>query len=275
MSVSKLRFLSLFVLFFFSLTEAKPSKGETEKTSSEKKLMTQKALKSESKDSSHTKEKTSSKNTREKHLKKGKKRLGSILSQYRKSHFFYVKFNKVVYLSFLEIEKKSQGELFYAQGKMRLEIKKPEPLLVILDGKSIWMEQSSPKAMNQKPRVIQMDWNEENKNTNLFFFFLFSKKTQTEKKPSQKESQFEILAYSETKNEEQIEFKLKSQNSLLNTNKIELVFDSKRKKIQKIGYKDELNNLITYHFSQSEWNKKIPMSKFLYTPPQGVEVLKY
>ena len=276
---SLIKFFLLSVLMVFSVfwREGKASfKTETAIRKETKKDL--KAPKKPKLLSSKKKESVSSKNAQSRPSKKDlnsleerEKKLNAIFHQYKNSNFFHIKFIKKLYLSFLEIEKESGGEFFYSQGKMRLETKSPEDLLVVLDGKFIWMEQRPPKGVSKKPRVIQMKWNEQNRSFNLFFSLFFNE--EKKKRGSQKENLFKVLTYSKTKKEEKFEFKLRDKKSSLNINKVQLTFDRKRKEIKILSYKDELENLITYYFLEIHRKKKISKNHFLYTPPKGVNVI--
>jgi outer membrane lipoprotein-sorting protein len=67
---------------------------------------------------------------------KGLPKVDQVFRHLRTGKGFHARITKKVHAGQLDKDTESKGEIDFAKGKMRLEITKPEKLLLVFDGKS-------------------------------------------------------------------------------------------------------------------------------------------
>ncbi len=178
---------------------------------------------------------------------------------YEATRTFTADFEQEVYWRRGEKVRVSRGKVWFKKpGRMRWEYLWPEPLLVVCDGREVFVY---------------------NKNDNQVMVF-----------PSGKAlSSREILGFMSGKGdllrdfiierferlgEEKIALTLKPRNPNAQVERLRLVADAKSGAIAEIWFWDYLNNLTKIRFKRLQRNQKLSENLFRFAPPKGAEIIR-
>jgi outer membrane lipoprotein carrier protein len=187
--------------------------------------------------------------------------LNEVQEKYSKAKSIKMEVEKELTLSALRKTKKSSGNLSLASnGKFRLEMKEPDKSLIVIDGQNIWVVQY-PEFKSEKTQVMHSKLKEQLKSQVLLSFLMGQGKIK---------KHFKILNQKEDDGTTIIKLEPKDEGTDLKN--IELQVDSDEKIINKISYKDSLDNEISYKFSNNKFEDKTKASLFKFKPPKDAEV---
>lgn len=150
----------------------------------------------------------------------------------------------------------AQGELFFTNGKLRIEQTKPDKTLLVYDGQTAWQEQEYDDG-NSKRTVVTKVKNVKRSSAilasllsdqDLFKTFKLGKQTKKDKK---------------------ILYDLVPRNKKAEVKKLRIEIENRE--LSSIFYLDELENQVTYYFKKIKV-EAVPNKKFKYSPPKGAEV---
>jgi outer membrane lipoprotein-sorting protein len=181
----------------------------------------------------------------------------AVLKTYRTASAITAKVHKTVTQEALGTEVKSDGEFFFSKGRLRLEIREPERSLLVFDGKTIWFETPIDE---DRVHVTKMRANELRKADSLLTALFdgqdWLKSFKLVSAKSQDGVKVFVFEAKDKKNEVQrLEIALKS------------------KDVQRITYKDQVENRVTLEFSQLT-KGKVPAEKFAYKIPKKAELVE-
>ena len=77
--------------------------------------------------------------------------LRNVDQKYQKNHGIHLTLKKTIILGMLGTEKTSEGEIWLNDGKMRLQIHKPEASQIVADKKYLWIESAPPGSSIRTP----------------------------------------------------------------------------------------------------------------------------
>ena len=184
------------------------------------------------------------------------------LASYRESRNFKAQVKKTITQEILGGDPSvSEGEFYFSKGRLRLEISKPEPTILVFDGKHIWFESRIGEGKDQKIVVSKMKAQQIKKSDSLLAV-LFDKKDILKSfnlkstKSLDKGKQFVFTPKDTKKSEVQL---------------LQLVLIPKSKEILSISYTDSVENKVDLEFSNTQ-KTEVPKNKFSYTPPKGADV---
>jgi outer membrane lipoprotein-sorting protein len=178
------------------------------------------------------------------------------LAGYRSAKGVQAKVKKSVVQETMGTEMKSSGNFYFNKGKMRLEMSEPERTVLVYDGKNIWFESRA----DEEHIVVNKLKAKEFKRSDSLLAQLFDK-NDVLKNFNLKSSFADI-----SKKTFQFEAKDRKKSDI-----VELEIVLKDKDIQKIAYKDQIDNRVSLEFSDIE-KGAVPADKFAYKPPKGAEV---
>lgn len=185
------------------------------------------------------------------------KEVDAVLAKYREAAAIEAKVKKTVVNEVMGMDNKSSGEFYFSKGKLRMDITEPEKTVLVYDGKFVWMEQ---EIEDGKKLVTKLRTNELKRSKSVLTA-LFEKKDVLRnfkhlKSSKDGESQTHLFEPKSSKDEQEVR---------------ELEVTLKKKEIERISYKDQLENKVTFDFSEVR-RGEVPAKKFTYKVPKGAEV---
>lgn len=179
------------------------------------------------------------------------------LSAYRAAGSIQAKVKKTVVQEALGTETKSEGNFYFSKGKLRMEILEPEHSLLVYDGKSVWFETSIDES---RMHVTHMRANELKKADSLLTA-LFDRKDLLKTFSLQANKTVDGLKVFTFEPKD----KRKSEVQML-----EIAL--KGKNIQRITYRDQVENRVTLEFGEMT-KGSVPTTKFVYKVPKNAELV--
>lgn len=184
------------------------------------------------------------------------------LASYRQSRTFKAQVKKIITQELIGGEPTtSEGDFYFSKGRLRLEINKPEPTILVFDGKYIWFESRIGEGAEQKIVVSKMKSQQIKKSDSLLAVLFDNKEI------------LKTFKLNEVKNLEvgkQFIFSPKDSKKS-EVQRLELVLAPKAKEILSVTYTDTLDNKVEIHFSNTE-KANVAKEKFSYKPPKGADV---
>jgi outer membrane lipoprotein carrier protein len=155
--------------------------------------------------------------------------------------------------SYVQVE---QGRLYVQSGgKMRWEYSEPAGKLVVSDGKTVWLYLPDEKRA-YKSRIPA------SKYLPVTARLLFGKML-----PSK---EFFCVDARTAGGILTLELGFKEKN--VNFRRLSISLDLKEKFISKVSYIDELDNLVTFDFSNGKKGRRLEPALFTFTPPAGTKI---
>ena len=191
------------------------------------------------------------------HAKDSAKEIESVMAKYRKAPAVKAKVKKTVVQETMGMETKSEGTFYFSKGKLRLEFSEPEKTTLVYDGKFVWLE----TQLDEKTVQVTKMHSNELKRSKSVLTALFEKKNILRA--------FKLLHAKGDKTAKTYTFEPKKDKDKNEVLKLEIALA--KKDLQKISYKDQLENTVTFEFSELT-RDKVPASKFSYKPPKNAEV---
>lgn len=189
-----------------------------------------------------------------------------VIEHYNSGHGVTAHVEKTVRLSLLEETKKSEGNLHFSKGKIRMEISKPDNSVMVVGGGLIWLETEIEGLDGAKKHVTKIKSKDLDRQMRAPLAALFGRKRAWE----------EFNVDSEEKKDEDISLILSpKQKKSAEISRMSVLVNVKSKTIKSLSYTDDIENEVTYQFSKIKTNVKIPDKKFQYAPPKGAEVVDF
>ena len=183
--------------------------------------------------------------------------------RYQQEHGIYFRLKKTINLAILGNQRQSQGEAWLYQGKMRLEIHKPQPSKIIAGEDFLWIENPPPPEF--KEARIQ-----------VFKVSLKSRRARSQ-------GLVQLLAHggvlkyfhvSGVRTEkEKVTYFLQPKNQSAEFKRAQLQINIEKEEISQLRYWDQVGNETIFDFLESEFNKKMDKKLFEYTPPEGSRIM--
>lgn len=184
------------------------------------------------------------------------KEVDAVLTSYRRAGALKAKVNKTVVQETMGTETKSRGAFYFSKGKLRMDIMEPERSALVYDGKNVWFES---RFDDQHVQVTKMRVGELRK-ANSMLAALFDKKDVLKN--------FKLIGTKSENGKKIFSFEAKDKKKS-DVQFLEIAL--KDKDIQRITYKDQIENRITLEFSELIAGP-LPANKFAYKAPKGAEV---
>lgn len=165
--------------------------------------------------------------------------------------------------SLLAREKNGEGKLFYRKGKLRLEMQSPDESLLVLDGKTVWLETKLDKEMGGKTIVSKTSTRSLKKSSTLLTALLENGRLAKE---------FKLSKRKEENGEVKLDFLPKvADKSEIQT--LSLWIDGAG--LRKVLYTDDKENEVTFEFGEPMPLDSKSDQLFVYKPPKGAEVTEF
>jgi outer membrane lipoprotein carrier protein len=220
------------------------------------------------KPNSEVPQKTETKSRKSKVVTKAKTELQDLADAFAKlqdAEVVSMKVNKKITSPWLTKPKEASGKLYFSKGKIRMKIEDPEPSLLVLAGKDIWLEEKQPKDFGGKIQVTHFKADRASKSSALLALLfgeseIWKELTLVEKKNTSGEVSFQL----KPKDQKRLEIK-----------DLKVVLSEKKHQLKAISYSDELENLTEYNFSSVKKSTTAKPELFKYSPPKGAEVTNF
>jgi chaperone LolA len=193
--------------------------------------------------------------------------LKEIFTKYKTAPAVTVDVKKKVLFALLDDEKQSSGQLQLSRGRLRLQIAKPDPSLLVVDNSTIWIETPASQELGSKPQVLKIVSKSFDKRSKSPLAILMGDESVWDefKVKTQKSQGAVTEYYLEPKN------KLQTKEIV----QISLKVDEKDKLIRRIAYQDDIGNETSYQFENENFKAKFSDKDMQYTPPKGAEITEY
>ena len=190
-----------------------------------------------------------------------------VLNTYQTSPAVEMKLQKESRLALLEETKKSEGYLFLSKGRLRLKIDTPEPSLVVMLKKVIWIETPASAELGGKPQVLKIVSKTMSKQARAPIAAFLGQKNAW--------SQFRITSKTITRASVALQMEPVKKNGFGDIQKLFLEIDQEDRLIKKISYEDHLENKTSFVFLRTTFRENIEKNLFSYRPPKNAEITVY
>ena len=177
-----------------------------------------------------------------------------------------IKIKKENYIDAMEETRVSKGTLYFSNGRLRLELKKPEEFLMVLKDGVIWMENNLPKEFGSGRQVVKMKVSGSLKKRHGLLALVFDNKTLWEQMTLNKKTNKKTPKGRET----HFFLEPKSPEKFSGITRLNVVMaGTSKKRVKKIEYWDALDNRTSYEFLKIKKRRKMNSRLFEYKPPEG------
>lgn len=185
------------------------------------------------------------------------KDVDTVLAKYRKAQAIQAKVKKTVVQETMGTENTSTGDFYFSKGKLRLDFTEPEKTSLVYDGKFVWLES---RLDDQNIQVTKMRTNELKKSKSVLTA-LFEKKDILRN--------FKLVKSATTDGAKNFFFEPKKKKADDEIQMLQIVL--KNKELERISYKDQLENTVSFDFTELK-KGKVPATKFSYKIPKNAQV---
>lgn len=191
--------------------------------------------------------------------------LKKVDSKYQKQHGIHMQLKKTITLGMLGSTKKSEGEVWLSGGKMRLEIKKPEPSKIVAGSEYLWIESPPPEGFKGvKTQVMRASLKSKRaKSQGLIQLLTMGGVLKY----------FRVSGVKKAKNS--VTFFLQPDSQSIEFKRAQLQVTLPSQQIKELRYWDQMDNETAFEFINPTFNKKIDSAVFKYKPPEDAEVMTY
>lgn len=182
--------------------------------------------------------------------------VNEILARYRKAKSVQADVRKLVVQELMGTKNESEGKFYYARGKLRMDLSKPEKSTLVYDGKSVWLE----SRIDDKHVEVSHFKAGDLKKSDSVMAALFDKQGAL--------NDFKLLKAAEAAGQKVFTMEPKD-SSKTEVRLLEVAI--KDQHIRRISYKDQMENLVRFEFSNMS-QEKVPAERFTYKPPKGANV---
>lgn len=185
------------------------------------------------------------------------KDVDGVLSKYRQAPAIQAKVKKTVVQETMGTENSSTGDFYFSKGKLRLDFTSPEKTSLVYDGKYVWLES---RLDDKNIQVTKMRTNELRRSKSVLTA-LFEKKDILRN--------FKLLKTADVDGAKNYFFEPKKKKAEDEIQQLQIVL--KNKELERISYKDQLENTVSFDFSQVT-KGKVPATTFSYKVPKNAQV---
>lgn len=187
------------------------------------------------------------------------------LKEFQEAPAVKAKVKKTAVYSLLDETKKSEGEIVFSKGLLRLDLSKSEdPSLIVMNDKVIWVE--TPNAWGDGKNVMKIVSEELKSRSRAPIAMLLKQK-----------DILSLFNLTETKKEKAYtDYVFRPKDKVNFSDLSELVLRiGKDAHLESLSYKDDIDNKVTYEFIKPNFKFKATKKAFEYEPPKGAEVVVY
>lgn len=180
-----------------------------------------------------------------------------VLAKYRQASALQAKVKKTVVQETMGTEVVSTGDFYFSKGRLRLDFLEPEKTTLVYDGKFVWLES---RLDDKNIQVTKMRTNELRRSKSIVTA-LFEKNDILKS--------FKMLKAKEENGVKNYFFEPRKKMAGDEIQMLHVVL--KNKEIERISYKDQLENTVSFDFSNLT-KGNVPASKFSYQIPKNAQV---
>lgn len=189
-----------------------------------------------------------------------------VLNKYNQTSGVQADITKKVWIDLLEEDKTSDGELSFAKGLMRIELKGNESTVITMTSDTLWVETAGVSA-DAKPQVAQIVSKDMAKMSRAPLALMFSR--------SKSIDQFNVKGDEVVDGVRKLTLVPKDLSKWKDLQKLYLEVEPKELVIKTAQYEDENQNRTTFSFRDTKFDQKFKKSLFKYSPPKGADVTVY
>jgi len=194
-------------------------------------------------------------------------KIKGVLKRYQQAQAVKVQLNKTVKLALLDEEKKSEGELLLSNGRLRLEITKPEPSTVIVNKTLIWVISPTTKDLGGKTQVMKISSKNLKEQAKAPLAILMGRPKAWD--------QFSVQSKTEDENSVKYVLKPKTPKEMNEMVVLKLTVDKKNIELRDLSYSDDLDNETRFDFKTADFKADVADKEFDYVVPKNAELTEY
>jgi outer membrane lipoprotein-sorting protein len=186
----------------------------------------------------------------------------SVLRKYQQQSGVVMNVEKKVISALLERTDVSDGILIFSKGRVRMDIKKPEPSLLILNGDRVWMV----NKVEKQTHVAKTKLTGGVKSNPLLTLLRGEDRVWRGLK---------LLKKSAKGPAQSITLAPPKGDDWGDVVELEIKVDSQKLELLGFRYQDELDNKTQFVFSGVKFGQKVPNKEFEFNPPAQAQVTEY
>jgi outer membrane lipoprotein-sorting protein len=190
-----------------------------------------------------------------------------LLRRYQLAKAVKVELKKTVKLALLDEEKNSEGNLILSNGRLKLEILKPEPSTVIVNKNLIWVISPTSKDLGGKTQVMKISSSSLKKQAKAPLAILIGRPSAWD--------QFKVESKTEDENTAKYVLKPKDPKEMNEMVVLKITVDKKNVELRDLSYSDDLDNETRFDFKAADFKVDIKDDAFDYVPPKNAELTEY
>ena len=179
-----------------------------------------------------------------------------VLTRYRAAKSVKARVKKTVTQELMGSTHVSEGLFYFAKGKLRLDLTKPEPSILVYDGKNIWLEShldaQTIEVSHMRAGAL--------KRSDSLMASLFDKKDALKG--------FRLLQTHAGDGYKSYSFTPKDKST---TEIRSLEVELRGPELKRIKYKDQMENTVDFEFGDLS-HEAVDLNLFVYKPPAGANV---
>jgi outer membrane lipoprotein carrier protein len=200
-------------------------------------------------------------------IKTGKAVLRAVEKKYQSSKGTVISVQKILKLKLLNREKISKGKIeLLPPGRLRLELVDEQKTIFLIDGKRVWLIEFADQT-DKNPVGISSSKNPKQIQSQALAGFLLGKGELLKK--------FTLDSYVEETGNFTAQLTERGALKSAPSSTVKVQGSIASKQLSKVEITDEIENVTSYELSETQFNQKLPASRFKYTPPKNAEVTEF
>lgn len=188
--------------------------------------------------------------------------LDEVSKSYRNAKLVEIAAKKTIKSEILGKETNYDGKIYLSSKLFRWEVEQPEKSVIVFDGNYLWNAQFS-KSDKEPALVTQAKVDKKNK-SQMLVGILFGN--------GSVKNQLKVM--NEKTNGSVIEIEAVALGTDVNIKNLKMKLDSINKSIIEISYEDDLENLIIFKFTKTDFKNEVSKNLFKFNPPKNAKVTK-
>ncbi len=191
------------------------------------------------------------------------KLLQTVIGRYQKATGIKSEIKRTVTIALLDQTTISHGEISLSKGRVRIDLKAPNPTTVVFDRSLMWVITPTPASLGGRPQVLEIKSSDINRQSEAPLALLLGdeKAWGLFKIKSEKRGNSWLTV--------NLEKKKKSAEGIQT---IQIRLNTQKKSIEELSYTDDLGNLTKFNFYQTQFSARLRKALFQFHPPKNAQI---
>ena len=191
------------------------------------------------------------------------KTLQAVIGRYQKAGGIKSKIERTVTIALLDQTTVSHGELSLSKGRVRIDLKAPDPTTVVFDRSLMWVITPTPRSLGGRPQVLEIKSSAINRQDEAPLALLLGDEKAW--------SLFKVKSEKRAKNQLTVDLE-KKKKSAEGIQTIQIRLDTTERVIDELSYTDDIGNLTKFTFNQTQFRAHLRNAIFQFHPPKNAEI---